>query len=233
MFVTSLNLSKSVKFTAWIALFVAGSTQASGIDSVAKAIECGNYNPNPDCTQKTRARLHKSFGLPPIERMRKNGELIVGIMQLKRGAGLALVFTRGRKGKPLVEIFRQRTKDQPSRYPPLRTHITHQAWEAVVAKGRALGDVFAREDVYTCGATFTIEIIDEKGMLRAPVGDSCGNEPRGVYFDVLAKSAMEHLPHCAAIETEWQGDAAQELLSCVQLQNGVKRQGGTYEPLKR
>jgi hypothetical protein len=220
----SLNLSKSFKLMAWIALFAAcgvRSVQASALEKSAKALDCGAYNPNPDCTQETRARLHKSFGLPPIERMRRNGALIVGIMQLKRGSGLALVFKRDRKGKPSVEIFHQGTKSQP-----LRTHITQQAWEAIVSKGGALGDVFARDDVYTCGATFTIEIIDEKGLLRAPVGDSCGNEPRGVYFDVLAKSAIEHLPHCAAIESEGQGDATQKLLSCVQLQRGVERRGG-------
>jgi hypothetical protein len=180
--------------------------------------KCGAYNPDPECTQKTRARLHKSFGLPPIERMRRNGELIVGIMELKRGSGLALVFKRDRKGKPSVEIYRQGPNS-----PPLRTHITQEAWEAAIAKGRALGDVFARDDVYTCGATFTIEIIDEAGTLRAPVGDSCGNEPRGVYFDVLAKSAIENLPQCSAIKTEVQEDAAQKLMTCLQLKNDAER----------
>jgi hypothetical protein len=225
MFVRSPNLSNPAQFKACIALIIACLTsdaRASDIEGSAKVAQCGAYNPDPECTQKTRTRLHKSFGLAPIERMQRNGELIVGIMQLKRGAGLALVFTRDRKGKPSVEIYRQRTKDQPSQYPPLRTHITQEAWEAAIAKGRALGDVFAREDVYTCGATFTIEIIEETGTLRTPVGDSCGNEPRGVYFEILAKSAIEQLPHCAAIETEWRDAAAQKLLACFELRGDQK-----------
>jgi hypothetical protein len=223
------NIAKAIAYLAFVVVCFSSGMRAPAIGSTTKAAGCGAYDPNPKCTEKARRDLHKSFGLLSIEQMHQkrlnaglDSELIIGIIQIKRRPGLALVFHRDRKGQPLVEVYRQHTKEQPSRYPSLRTHITEESWQAVVAKGSALNDIFAREEVYTCGATFNIEIIDETGTLRTPVGDSCGHEPRGIYFDALAQSAIEQLPQCAALNTEWQNDATQRLLACFQSRGSKK-----------
>lgn len=148
---------------------------------------CSYYDPNPDCTEDERDRWRSSFGLPSLEEVHRNmgtdGDLILAMMRIKRGAGLAIAVRANRDGTASAELFRQRyAKSGSSERLPVRVRIPKQEWAEIVAEGKALPDVFAREEVYVCGATFMIEFRDRQGNVRAPVGDSCGGEPREVYF---------------------------------------------------
>jgi hypothetical protein len=218
-----------MQFWAILLLCFFSNAEAYAQNASASVSECGAYDPNPKCTEETRSRLHKSFGLPALEEMQKktssrrtNNPLIIAIIEMKNGAGLALVFRNDRKGVPSVKIYRQRSKQDGRRYPPLRAAIPKEAWDRVITKGNALDDVFAREEVYLCGASFTIEIVDTAGKLRSPVGDSCGHEPRSVYFNILARTAIEQMPHCAALQPEAGEDDVYKLLACFQTRNNKK-----------
>jgi hypothetical protein len=202
------NWGLSCQFAALVCVSVVlsiliGSLPIEARERHSKDANCSSYDPNPKCTVRGRDALRNSFGLPSLQRIRQNNtnsEVIVGIEELKRGDSLALVFQRDRDGTPSVEVRRRTWRGKWSGYQPLKAQIPEKSWNAILAKGKALDLVFAREEIYVCGASFTIELVDRKGNVRVPVGDACGREPRSVYFEALAEAAVAQLPQCNALE---------------------------------
>lgn len=201
----------------YISLFA--STSADARSHQQQATTCSYYDPRPHCTEIERNARRKKFGLPKLEQLRRRHEqelnkieLIVGTVAIKQRGGLALVFQRDANGMPSAEIRRMLWDGKSSQYEPLYAKIPEAIWSAVLAKGKALKLVHATDEALVCGADFTIELVDGAGDVRAPVGDSCGNQPRGVYFDILANAAIAQLPHCAALVTDsdWAADKLDE-----------------------
>lgn len=197
-----------------------GSATPSQVVSTA----CSLYDPRPECTDAERNALRKRFGLPRMTTIRKrtmrNGsERIIGIMTLKRGKGLALIFERNRDGGAEVTAHLELSWKSRSRTQPLRAKISEAEWRSIADRGRALNDVHAWDHVYVCGAQFSIEFVDAKGIVRAPVGDGCNNEPRGLYFDVLAAATIKQLPHCAALQPNTYDDDSMKLIACLKLKS--------------
>lgn len=199
--------------------------QADARHDQQKKSHCSYYDPQPKCTEVERNARRNQFGLPTLDRIRQQhtrgrtrSELIVGTVKIKRGGGLALVFQRDRSGTPSVEIHRMLANTKSRNRLPISAKISETTWDAIVVKTAALELVYATDDVMVCGANFTIEFMDKAGNIRAPVGDSCGNEPRGVYFEVLAEAAIAELPHCAALVSSRTDGAMQKLEECFVLQ---------------
>lgn len=201
-----------------------GGLSAAAQQAVQAVPSCKIYDPRPSCSEATRNALRRSFGLPTLAQIGQdadggaNREAIVGIVEMKGGGALALVFRGASDGTASVEIRRAQPFGKTFGYPPMTATISKTSWRALIAKGKMLGDVFARDEIYVCGARFTIEFVDHKGNVRAPVGDSCGNEPRGQYFASLAEAAIAQLPHCNVLAPQSGGDITRKILECFYLQ---------------
>ena len=202
-----------------------------------QATSCSYYDPSPNCTEVERNVRRKKFGLSNLEELRRRhergsnkSELIVGTVAIKQRGGLALVFQRDADGMPSAEIRRMLGDSKSSQHEPLHAKIPEAIWSDILAKGKALNLVYATDEALVCGADFTIELVDGAGDVRAPVGDSCGNEPRGVYFDILANAAIAQLPYCAALVTDsdW---AADKLNECFALRGDKMLAAKLYNAL--
>ncbi len=192
--------------------------------SGAKSGRCSNYDPHPKCTEAYRNATRKRFGLPTLEKIRQRkgyagpkGELIVTTVVFKTGGGVALVLQRDRKGTPTVEIRQMVRKDRPSGPKSIKVKISESAWDVIVADGTKLDLVYATDEVFVCGAIFTVELMDGRDNIRAPVGDSCGNEPRGLFFEALAEATLAQLPHCAALYPDGYDATLDRLIACFVL----------------
>lgn len=206
----------------------------------AKAGRCSSYDPRPQCTNDYRNAKRKQFGLPTLEKIRQlNGyagpksELIVATVSLKTRGGIALVLQRDRKGMPTIEIRQMLRRDRSARPKPISVTIPETTWSVIVAKGMALNPVYATDEVLVCGATFTVELVDEKGNIHAPVGDSCGNEPRGSFFQALAEAALAQLPHCAALYPDGYDATLDRLTSCFALGGNEMAAAELFNELER
>lgn len=203
----------------------ASPQRANAQSDPPKIASCSHYDQHPKCTEDERDARRKRFGLQTLDTIhRRHGrssaksELVVGTALIKRSGGLALVFQRDLEGKPAVEIHRILRNGQSRDRQPLRAKIPEEAWDAIIANGDALQLVYAADEVLVCGASFTIELVDGAGNVRAPVGDGCGNEPRSVYFDFLAETAIAQLPHCAALVPSRSDRNLDRLEQCFVLQ---------------
>jgi len=193
-------------------------------DGRAKSDECAYYDAPARCTESERNARRKSFGLPKLEKIQrqtmrggKASELIVATVKVKRRGGLALVMQRDRDGIPIVEIHSMPADSRPADYKPIKAVIPEATWASALSKGNALDLVYATEEVLVCGANFSVEIVDKEGNVRAPVGDSCGGEPRGVYFNFLAEATLEQLPHCKALAPLGSDWPPGKLAACFEL----------------
>jgi hypothetical protein len=208
-----------------------GSTEVPSV--IAKAGRCSSYDPRPKFTENTRNAKRKQFGLPTLEKIRQlkkhrgsRSELIVATVSLKANGGIALVLQRDREGTPTVEIRQMLRSERLVRPKPIKVKIPEATWSIIVARGEALNLVYATDEAIVCGATFTVELVDEKGDIRAPVGDSCGNEPRGLFFLVLAEAALAQLAPCASLYPDGYSATLERLTACFALsgnQNGGDR----------
>lgn len=224
-----------IKSNGWLAqpawtliIFAAGilssiSAEAQIKMSGQKKQVCSSYDPRPGCTEDERNARRKQFALPTLEKIRRqygraNSELIVATVTTKLGDGLALVFQRDRDGTPSVEIHTIYSKENSPWKQALHAKISEGTWDTLLVKGNALNLVFARDEVILCGGSYMVELMDREGNIRAPVGDSCGGEPRSVYFNVLAEAAIAQLPHCAALAPDSSDRNAEKLMQCFVLQ---------------
>lgn len=214
--------------TALILLDAVGNIQfspsAKAQSVSAKAARCSNYDPRPECTEGYRNATRERFGLATLKKIRqRNGfagltnEMIVATVSFKSGGGVALVMQRDREAAPTVEIRQMIRSDRLSEPKPISVKIPETTWDIIVAKEKSLDLVYATDEILLCGATFTVERMDEKGNIRAPVGDSCGNEPRGVFFEALAQAALIQLPHCATLYPEGFNATLDRLTACFAL----------------
>ena len=201
------------------------SSASSEAQSVSiKAGRCSSYDPRPKCTEDYRNAKRQLFGLPTLEKIRRHkkhsgakSELIVSTVSLKPTGGVSLVLQRDREGTPTVEIRQMLRSDRPLVPKPISVKIPESTWNMIVAKGKMLSPVYVTDEVSVCGATFTVELMDGNGTISAPVGDSCGNEPRGLFFEVLAQAALAQLPHCAALYPEGYKPTLNRLTACFVL----------------
>ena len=190
----------------------------------AMATKCAYYDPRPHCSEKEREARRKIFGLPTLEKIQRRtmrggeaSELIVATVMVKQRGGLALVLQRDRGGTPIVEIHSMPVSSRPADYQPIKAVIPEAIWALALSKGNALDLVYDTDEVLVCGANFSVEIMDKVGNVRAPDGDSCGGEPRGVYFDFLAEAALQQLPHCAALMPSISDWVPEKLVACFDL----------------
>ena len=190
----------------------------------AKAGRCSIYDPRPKCTETYRNANRRLFGLPTLEKIRRDkkhsdskSELIVATVSLKSTGGVALVLQRDRERTPTVEIRQMLRSDRRLVPKPISVKIPESTWNMIVAKGKMLSPVYATDKMWVCGAIFTVELVDGYGNISAPVGDSCGNEPRGIFFEVLAEAALAQLPHCAALYPEGYKPTLDRLTACFVL----------------
>jgi hypothetical protein len=223
-----LKFSKCAKLAAVALSILSGGIlwgeSAEAQSFGAKSGRCSNYDPRPKCTEGYRNATRKKFGLPTLEKIRRrNGyagsksELIVTTVVFKTGGGVALVLQRDRNGAPIVEIREMVTNVRRSGPKLISVKIPEATWDMIVAKGKALDLVYATDEVLVCGAIFTVELTDGRGNIRAPVGDSCGNEPRGLFFEALAEAALAELPHCAALYPDGYDATLDRLTACFAL----------------
>lgn len=202
---------------ALLLLSAAPMTQAQ--DGATSEQQCSRYDPDPACTKEERDYWRGTFGLPTLgalhHRRGEGHDLIVGMIRVKTGERLAIVFHENRNGTATAEIYRRprREKHIHARQ-PIRVEIPSQTWRNIVAQGRALPDVFARDEIYTCGATFMIEFRDAQGVVRSPVGDACGDEPRGEYFKLLAQAVIAELPRCRSLTIKSWESSIDQLKAC-------------------
>lgn len=227
-----MKFSKCAKLAA-VALSILGGGISRGASAEAQSVSaksgrCSNYDPRPTCTEGYRNATRKRFGLPTLKKIRRrNGyagsksELIVTTVVFKTGGGVALVLQRDRNGAPIVEIREMVTNVRRSGPKLISVKIPEATWDMIVAKGKALDLVYATDEVLVCGAIFTVELTDGRGNIRAPVGDSCGNEPRGLFFEALAEAALAELPHCAALYPDGYDATLDRLIACFAL-SGVQ-----------
>lgn len=228
----TLKFNTRATLTAFILLnAVSGIPISLAVEaqSGAKFRKCSNYDPRPKCTEAYRNATRKRFGLPTLEKIRqRNGyagpksglpksELMLTTVAFKTGGGVALVLQRDRKGIPTVEIRQMLRSDRPSGSKPISVKISEASWDMIVATGNTLDPVYAADEVFVCGAIFTVELMDGKGNIRAPVGDSCGNEPRGLFFEAIAEAALAQLPHCSALYPEGYNATLDRLSACFVL----------------
>lgn len=227
-----MKFSKCATLAA-VALSILGGGISRGASAEAQSVSaksgrCPNYDPRPTCTEGYRNATRKRFGLPTLEKIRRrNGyagsksKLIVTTVVFKTGGGVALVLQRDRNGAPIVEIREMVTNLRRSGPKLISVKIPEATWDMIVAKGKALDLVYATDEVLVCGAIFTVELTDGRGNIRAPVGDSCGNEPRGLFFEALAEAALAELPHCAALYPDGYDATLDRLTACFAL-SGVQ-----------
>lgn len=182
------------------------------------------YDPRPKCTEDSRNAKRRQFGLPTLEKIRQQkkhhgstSEQIVATLSLKAKGGVALVMQRDRKGAPTIEIRQMLSRGGLLRPKPIRVKIREDTWNIILAKGKALNLVYATDEVLICGAAFTVELVDEMGNIRAPVGDSCGNEPRGLFFKALAEAALAQLPLCDSLYPDEDNATLDRLITCFAL----------------
>lgn len=217
----------SAKYASTLLLLtgcILAGTPISATDGKTKSDECAYYDARARCTESERNARRKSFGLPKLEKIQrqtlrggKASELIVATVKVKQRGGLALVMQRDRDGTPVVEIHTMPADSRPADYLPINAVIPEATWASALSKGNALDLVYTTEEVLVCGANFGVEIVDKEGNVRAPVGDSCGGEPRGVYFNFLVEATLEQLPHCKALApvgSDWPPD---KLAACFEL----------------
>ncbi|RDV02550.1 hypothetical protein DXH95_11320 [Sphingorhabdus pulchriflava] len=218
---------------------ICAEAPAAAAGSTSKASKCAYYDPRPRCTEKEREARRKIFGLPSLEKIQRRtmsggeaSELIVATVMVKQREGLALVLQRDRGGTPIVEIHSMPVSSRPADYQPIRAIIPEAIWALALAKGNALDLVYDTDEVLVCGANFSVEIVDKEGNVRAPDGDSCGGEPRGVYFDFLAEAALQQLPHCAALMPSISDWVLEKLAACFDLRGDKKIAAELYNRLQ-
>lgn len=210
---------RSALLTGIALLLLSGSPVARAQDDATSESQCSRYDPDPACTKEERDYWRGTFGLPTLDalhhRRGAGHDLIVGMIRIKTGERLAIVLHGNRNGTATAEIYRRPRNEKRIRArQPLRVEIPGQVWRSIIAQGRALPEVFAREEVYTCGATFMIEFRDAQGTVRSPVGDACGDEPRGEYFKRLAHAVVAELPRCRSLKIEPWEDSIDQLKAC-------------------